>query len=148
MPITGEIYSNDGKLAIVEDFITTNLYAILVNDSSGVMTPDSTVADIITTEGLEITNAGGYSRIQVTKKNSNWVGNKYVWSSNPVTFTASGAAMDDFTHMVFISGASGTIGDTTGKVQRIAEVIDGIQTLNDGDSYTHTLTFTVDATII
>lgn len=148
MAITGEIYANDGKLGTLEEYITSSLYAVLVNDSTGVMTAESTMADIITTEGLEITTAGGYSRIQVTKKQGNWVGSKYVWSSNPVTFTATGASMDTFTHMVFVSGATGTLEDATGKIQRIAEVVDGSQTLNDGDSYTHTLTFTIDATII
>lgn len=123
----------------------SDLYALLISDDNS-FGRSSSMADIA---GLEISTTNGYARqLQTFSGNASVAATgKYERVGDAVAFSASGGSMDQFSHIIFVKGATGTQGNTSGTPVAFEPVDpDGSGnpqpiTLSDGQAYEHTRTF-------
>lgn len=102
-----------------------NTIIILINDLSGTLDDTSTITQVV---NQEISSAGGYTRKTLTFPSAT-INNSFTaaaeTTSNTVTWTATGAAIDTFTHAALIIRGNSAIGDTTGVINRVEPVLNG-----------------------
>jgi len=138
MPITSKTFMEDGLKAKINDYYAPQTIAFLVNDSGGALTPSS---DMTAIAGLELPSGNGYSRKNVTLPNAVIVSGNAESTSQQVVFTANGGVMPQFSHICFVIGGTTSVGDTTGVIDRVEPVNNGVPiTLQDGESYIHQFT--------
>jgi hypothetical protein len=138
MAINNKTPMNEGLQAKIDDFYAPNTVAFLIDDSGGNLNNTSTMTQVA---AQELPAGNGYGRIQVNIPFSAIQGTnpvQAVSTSDDIVFQASGGNIPLFTHICFVINGNTTVGNTTGKIDRIEPVNNGTPiSLNDGESYKH-----------
>lgn len=109
-------YTNAIRKAIIDDYISANLVAALINYPSLGLTDSPSATELAARRQLDLsnistveiggTNLNGYARQIITLPAATDNSAEEVSSSTTlVTFTASGGDLDPFTHIILITGA-------------------------------------------
>ena len=129
--IEDAVLTKEGLLKIVNDFYQSYV-VFLIDDSSGVLTNQSTMVDAAP---LEIDELNQYSRLAVTIDPFSFSLNKVSSVTEKKIWQISGGNIT-FTHVCFAVGANLINKDTTGTLERIVGSSSGTPlTINDNGIY-------------
>lgn len=138
MAITNPIITEEGLRDFIKKYYTNAVtVALLVYDSKGELTPQSTFSSVV---GLEMQAQGGYTRKILNIGNPTTINEnnkvKAFAESSPVFFTSNkNEYIPLFTHIAIATDTSTTPSDTNGTLIRIEPVNDTGIKLRDGESY-------------
>jgi len=127
--ITNKVLAKDFLEIIKNQY--TNLIVLLVDDGGGTLTKLSTMNDVAS---LELPSGNGYERKNVLTSSFTFSNGNYSVGTDGNTWNFTGNI--SFTHLCFSVGATTTIGDNVGTLERIAAVNDGnYLSFANGESY-------------
>lgn len=137
MAITNPTVTKEGLRDFISTYYTNSVITVfLINDHSGILTPDSTFSSVV---GLELYPSNGYTRKIISVGEATILNeNNTIFAfaeSNKVLFTATNGNIPLFTHVVIAKNTSTTPGNTDGTLIRIEPIAESGMMLKNGESY-------------